>query len=74
MADLLRPPEIWSIFIQRRMGPDFVVIRSVNCCDVADLLEMGACAGHLQSRLDLENAPSGANRRIRAKPIRRQFC
>ena len=34
-AQLLRPPEIGSIFVQREMGPDFVVIRSVVFQDVA---------------------------------------
>ena len=25
-ADLVRPPKIWSIFIQREMRPDLIVI------------------------------------------------
>ncbi len=36
-ADLLRRPKIRSIFIQREMGPDFVVIRSVSLQDVAQV-------------------------------------
>ena len=36
-ADLLRPPEIWSCFIQREIGPDLVVIRGVNLQDVGQV-------------------------------------
>ena len=33
-ADFLRPAKIRSIFIQREMGSDFVVIRSVGLQDI----------------------------------------
>ena len=36
-ADLLRAAKIRSIFIQREMRPDFVVIRSVCLQDIAQV-------------------------------------
>lgn len=36
-ADLLRPPEIRCIFIQREMGSGFVVIRSVSFQNIAQV-------------------------------------
>lgn len=36
-ADLLRPAKIRSIFSQREMGPDFVVIGSVGFQDIAQV-------------------------------------
>ena len=36
-SDCLRPPKVRSVFIQRKMGPDFVVIRSVGLQDIAQV-------------------------------------
>ena len=35
--DLLRPAKIRSIFVQREMGPDLVVVRSVSFQDTAQV-------------------------------------
>jgi len=35
--DLLRSPKIWSIFIQREMGPDLIVVRTVGLQDTAQV-------------------------------------
>lgn len=36
-ADLLGLPEIWSVFLQREMGPDLIVVRSVSLQDGAQV-------------------------------------
>jgi hypothetical protein len=59
-ADLLRPPKIWSIFIQREMGSDFVVIRSVGLQDIT------------QVRFAEHNEWSSDSRRI--DPMSRSTC
>jgi hypothetical protein len=36
-ADLLGTAKIWSIFVQREMRPDLIVVRSVSLQDVAQV-------------------------------------
>jgi len=36
-SELLGAPKVRSIFIQRNMGPDFVVVRSVGLQDIAQV-------------------------------------
>ena len=36
-SDLLASAKIWSIFVQREMRPDFVVIRSIRLQDLTQV-------------------------------------
>jgi len=71
VTDLLPPSRIGSIFIQRKMGPDFVVIRGV----VLEHVTQVRFAEHHDGRVIRDGSIRSVAQRARsARPARRRMA